>query len=46
MEMQYFKDYSPALGATWSASFTATQAARCCIFPVRTADSSILKTST
>ena len=26
MEMQYFKDYSPALAATWSAKFTATQA--------------------
>ena len=30
----------------WSASFTATPAVRCCISPVRTADSSILKTST
>ena len=27
-------------------NFAAMQAARCCIFPVRTADSSILKTST
>ena len=32
--------------ATWSAKFTATQAARCCTSPVRTADFLILKIST
>ena len=46
MEMQYFKEYSPELGRDMECKLYGHAAARCCIFPVRTADSSILKTST
>ena len=46
MEMQYFKEYSPELGRDMECKLYGQQAARCCISPVRTADSSILKTST
>ena len=46
MEMQYFKDYSPALGRDMECKITAMQAAPCCTSPVRMAASSILRTST
>ena len=46
MEMQYFKEYSPELGRDMECKLYGHAGRRCCIFPVRTAVFSILKTST
>ena len=46
MEMQYFKDYSPALGRDMECKIYGHAGRPCCTSPVRMAASSILRTST